>query len=188
MSDTPSSLSGQPLPAPPAAGDDIMQVAINELPQWNTTEELSGFIAAGINARREFGLWKYGVPLKAHNGRDSLADAWDEAVDLFVYLYQAEEEDPGTGLGDGPLYWAFKTLEDLAQRRIARGDSPPAFSVPGGGEWQEAYVSVSTGLIGVEECRSVAVDKGVILGGNALIVPQGKGGPHDRRVLKVWSV
>lgn len=34
----------------------------------------------------------YGVPLQAHNGRDPLRDAYEEALDLAVYLRQALEE------------------------------------------------------------------------------------------------
>lgn len=38
------------------------------------------------------GRRKYGTPLQAHNGRDALVDAYQEALDLVVYLRQAIEE------------------------------------------------------------------------------------------------
>lgn len=34
----------------------------------------------------------YGVPLSAHNGRDALLDAWQEAADLLFYLTQCLKE------------------------------------------------------------------------------------------------
>lgn len=39
-----------------------------------------------------FGRQKYGTPLTADNGRDPLVDAYQEALDLVVYLRQAIEE------------------------------------------------------------------------------------------------
>jgi hypothetical protein len=48
-------------------------------------------------ARREQGRAKYGTELESHNGRNALADAAQEAVDLLVYLAQElmEREDRG---------------------------------------------------------------------------------------------
>lgn len=42
--------------------------------------------------RKEFGLAKYGTLLQAGNGRDALMDAYEEVLDLAVYLRQAIEE------------------------------------------------------------------------------------------------
>lgn len=38
------------------------------------------------------GMKKYGTPLQTNNGRDALVDAYQEALDLAVYLRQAIEE------------------------------------------------------------------------------------------------
>lgn len=46
-------------------------------------------------ARDEEGRRKYGVPLQPHNGRDVLVDAYQEALDLCVYLRQAIYERDG---------------------------------------------------------------------------------------------
>jgi hypothetical protein len=43
-------------------------------------------------ARDHVGRARYGTPLQAHNGRDALVDAYQEALDLVVYLRQAIEE------------------------------------------------------------------------------------------------
>lgn len=42
------------------------------------------------------GRRKYGTPLQPHNGRDVLVDAYQEALDLVVYLRQAiyERDNP----------------------------------------------------------------------------------------------
>ena len=45
--------------------------------------------------RDAVGRAKYGVPLQAHNGRDALQDAYEEVLDLAVYLRQAIEERNG---------------------------------------------------------------------------------------------
>lgn len=42
-----------------------------------------------MRERDEIGRTNYGTPLQAHNGRDPLVDAYQEALDLCVYLKQA---------------------------------------------------------------------------------------------------
>lgn len=44
-----------------------------------------------MEERREFGIAKYGTPLQVGNGRNALVDAYQEALDLCVYLKQAIE-------------------------------------------------------------------------------------------------
>jgi hypothetical protein len=45
-----------------------------------------------MHHRNKCGAEKYGTPLLAFNGRDVLIDAYQEALDLVVYLRQAIEE------------------------------------------------------------------------------------------------
>ena len=45
-----------------------------------------------ILKRKEFGLAKYGTILQPGNGRDSIADAYDETLDQLVYLKTRIEE------------------------------------------------------------------------------------------------
>jgi hypothetical protein len=47
---------------------------------------LSPELAALAEERRRVGIERYGVPLQRDNGRDHLADALAEALDLIVYL------------------------------------------------------------------------------------------------------
>jgi hypothetical protein len=46
--------------------------------------------------RMNEGTVSYGTPLQGHNGRDALWDAYEEALDLAVYLRQAiwERDNP----------------------------------------------------------------------------------------------
>jgi len=45
-----------------------------------------------IEERREHGIRKYGRALETDNGRSALQDAWEEAMDLLVYLTQMRLE------------------------------------------------------------------------------------------------
>lgn len=44
--------------------------------------------------RDRIGRERYGVPLRVWNGRDALADAYQEALDLVVYLEQCRQRVP----------------------------------------------------------------------------------------------
>lgn len=45
-----------------------------------------------MEERRKHGIEKYGVPVQPYNGRDPLVDAYQEVLDLCVYLRQEIEE------------------------------------------------------------------------------------------------
>lgn len=49
-------------------------------------------VVADMAERKRLGIERYGTPLQAHNGRDALRDAYEEAMDLVMYLRQAIEE------------------------------------------------------------------------------------------------
>lgn len=65
-----------PQPAPANVGTAIVPLVIEDL-----------------SARREFGRKKYGDELRTSNGRDALIDAYQEALDLCIYLRQRIEQD-----------------------------------------------------------------------------------------------
>lgn len=48
-----------------------------------------------MQARHELGIKRYGTPLQPNNGRDMLRDAYDEVLDLAVYLRGAIYERDG---------------------------------------------------------------------------------------------
>jgi len=51
-----------------------------------------GMVLTDLTNRALEGKEKYGEPLLAHNGRNPLWDAYQEALDLAMYLRQAIEE------------------------------------------------------------------------------------------------
>lgn len=46
-------------------------------------------VIVDLEMRAEFGRKKYGTYLQTFNGRDALIDAYQEALDLVMYLKQA---------------------------------------------------------------------------------------------------
>ena len=58
------------------------------LPVVNDHQDIQTRVIEDIKARREVGIKRYGTALQPHNGRDSLQDAYEEAMDLTMYLKQ----------------------------------------------------------------------------------------------------
>lgn len=72
------SSAATPEPAPTGAGTRITPLVMEDLA-----------------ARDRLGTERYGTGLRAHNGRDALMDAYQEALDLCQYLRQAIYERDG---------------------------------------------------------------------------------------------
>lgn len=64
-------------------------------PKPNTSRPIAELVLEDIDARVKLGLERYGTKLQANNGRDALADAYQEALDLVFYLRQAIAERDG---------------------------------------------------------------------------------------------
>lgn len=62
------------------------------LPAKNDRPDIQSLVIEDLAARREVGISRYGTALQAFNGRDGLRDAYEEAMDLTVYLRQVLEE------------------------------------------------------------------------------------------------
>lgn len=64
-------------------------------PTANDLPFIQDLVIQDIEARKAFGKAKYGTLLQPFNGRNALMDAYQEALDLAVYLrqalYEAEE-------------------------------------------------------------------------------------------------
>jgi hypothetical protein len=58
-------------------------------PQESESPPMWQLVKRDMLRRNAFGVEKYGKPLQANNGRDALKDAYEEALDLCVYLRQA---------------------------------------------------------------------------------------------------
>lgn len=63
-----------------------------------------------MKERDQVGRARYGVPLQPFNGRDMLLDAYQEALDLCVYLRAAVEERPA----DITLPYLYRNALQLA--------------------------------------------------------------------------
>lgn len=61
-------------------------------PKCNGTIPIWSLVIEDMIERDNIGRQRYGTPLQANNGRDALIDAYQEALDLCVYLRQAIEE------------------------------------------------------------------------------------------------
>ena len=62
------------------------------LPETNDGTPIVDLVRKDLEDRAEAGKAKYGTYLQAHNGRKALVDAYQEALDLCMYLRQAIEE------------------------------------------------------------------------------------------------
>jgi hypothetical protein len=58
------------------------------------SKDIADLVIGDIKKRKAFGRKKYGVPLRANNGRNALQDAYEESQDMTLYLKQklVEEE------------------------------------------------------------------------------------------------
>jgi hypothetical protein len=63
------------------------------MPVKNKNRPIVDLVIKDMKERKKQGIKTYGVALQAFNGRDALQDAYEEALDLAVYLKQALEEN-----------------------------------------------------------------------------------------------
>lgn len=63
-------------------------------PRTNDRPAVWDLVIADMQARDQVGQRRYGTRLQPYNGRDALQDAYEEALDLVVYLRQVIEERP----------------------------------------------------------------------------------------------
>jgi len=85
--------SMRPSASDPADVEALEGVAEHQpQPVKNDRPAIQDLVIADITARKEVGLERYGTLLQAHNGRDALMDAYQEALDLAIYLRQVIEE------------------------------------------------------------------------------------------------
>lgn len=67
----------------------IRRIAIEKgqpLPEFNDNPIIQELVMKDIQGRLDLGIERYGTGLQANNGRDMLLDAYEEVLDLAVYL------------------------------------------------------------------------------------------------------
>lgn len=69
-----------------------MTIQDQPAPEPNESRPIWGLVVEDMLERDTVGRERYGTPLQAHNGRDALVDAYQESLDLAVYLRQAIAE------------------------------------------------------------------------------------------------
>jgi hypothetical protein len=55
-------------------------------PIINDSKDIQTLVLEDLALRREIGIQRYGIGLQVNNGRDMLRDAYEEALDLAIYL------------------------------------------------------------------------------------------------------
>ncbi len=78
--------------APYLVGNGCPRCASQPPPQPNQPRPVWDMVIDDMRARDQLGRKRYGTPLQADNGRDALRDAYEESLDLCVYLRQAIAE------------------------------------------------------------------------------------------------
>jgi hypothetical protein len=61
-------------------------------PIKNNNKPIVDLVVKDMKERKKQGIETYGVALQAFNGRNALQDAYEEALDLSIYLKQVLEE------------------------------------------------------------------------------------------------
>lgn len=72
------------------------EVSLQPAPAKNDLPGVWGMVMKDMVDRDQLGRQRYGTKLQPHNGRDALRDAYEEALDMVVYLRQAiyERDNP----------------------------------------------------------------------------------------------
>lgn len=63
------------------------------IPEVNDRPFIQDLVVDDVEDRKQFGINKYGTALQSGNGRDMLRDAYEEALDLVIYLRGMIDED-----------------------------------------------------------------------------------------------
>lgn len=69
--------------------DKTNRAAIAQIAPTAGRQDVLSYVLKDLTDRAEMGKAKYGTYLQTHNGRNALLDAYQEALDLVMYLRQA---------------------------------------------------------------------------------------------------
>ena len=118
------SFASEPQPAP--TRDERSSAAV--LPEVLAAIHPESKVRDDLKARAAEGERTYGTPLFTHNGRDALADAYQEILDAMQYLKQAQMEAASGGTLDSVITanreeHLFDAAATLARQILALIDS-----------------------------------------------------------------
>lgn len=78
--------------AQPYVGHVTQPIVDQPPPVGNDRPAIQDLVLADIAERKRLGIERYGRALQPHNGRDALVDAYQEVLDLAMYVRQEIEE------------------------------------------------------------------------------------------------
>ena len=107
----------------------VVAVREQQPPTPNNRPAVWNLVIEDMRQRDADGRAKYGVPLQSFNGRDPLVDAYQEALDLTVYLRQAIEEVRELRAERDALQARIDGL--VCERDLARADLAAAWAEGG---------------------------------------------------------
>jgi hypothetical protein len=94
-------------------------------------------VLADLTERQRLGIARYGTTLQPHNGRDALVDAYQEALDLALYLRQAiaEQDEPAPSRESAEyvarhFHEAYERLAPTFDYRTRQASAKPWEQVP----------------------------------------------------------
>lgn len=94
------------------------------LPVKNDRPDIQTLVIADIESRKAIGIERYGTALQPFNGRDSLRDAYEESIDLAMYLKQTMVEREGqNGTGHFDRLSVVVVLREIARIRESLRES-----------------------------------------------------------------
>lgn len=93
--------------------DNIQKLLEQPAPKPNGNKPVWDMVISDMIKRNQLGEAKYGTPLQVFNGRDALRDAYEEALDLCVYLRQAISERDARKLEWGKENVVYETCNEI---------------------------------------------------------------------------
>jgi hypothetical protein len=102
------------LPAPVVQGQRVLDLVKADV--WRESP-VECQIEKDLEARAEKGLFKYGHYLHTQDGRPPLVDAYQEALDLLMYV----AKDNANGQADGDLYSRVWAVVNILRRLLNGG-------------------------------------------------------------------
>lgn len=115
----------------------MTQIVDQPLPVPNEQPSVTSMVLADLTERERLGIGRYGTTLQPHNGRDALVDAYQEALDLSLYLRQAiaEQDTPAPGRGSAEyvarrFHEAYERLAPNFDYRTRQASAKPWEQVP----------------------------------------------------------
>lgn len=82
----------QDKPTERSKSEEVTPKLVEWLTEYNIVGENTETVCNLIKERNDFGIRKYGTPLKSFNGRDCELDAQQELADCLQYFYQLRLE------------------------------------------------------------------------------------------------